>query len=437
MKKLLKFLISKIKYIVLIYLAIQLTIILSSDINYKSDSLYYYKLAQECLEQGEFYPTHIHLNEDYIFAPLYINVLIVLLGISNSPLTIALFNFLIVSLQILILYKISLLIFSKNIARISILLYIFYLNNLGFILLNYTELLFVLLISLSLYLFLMGKNYYLILSGITLGASIAVRPTGFALLLAFIILQIYNIYKNRKFVVNYLYIYTGVIVFILFFGGWTYSNFGKFEFMSTNGPVNLLIGANENATGGFKAAVFGEGNPGFIENSESLTYIQKNDFYRKQAISWIEEHPLKWLTLAPLKLLHAFGWDDITVSSLLGFNQLNFGRALKILVTGENLSNEFENKSAIKIVFYFSLQFLHHIYYFLILTAIVLGIFHLMKSKLSNDGVRLILFYSLISMFIIMIIFGSPRFKYPMFILLLPFAADYLAYKFKLMESRG
>jgi hypothetical protein len=426
MKKILQFFISKIKYIILIYASVQLVLILNSEIEYTSDASYYFNLAQECIEQNEFYPARQHLNEDYIFAPLYINAILILLKIYNTPLIISLFNFLIIQLQILLLYKITLKIFSVNIAKITVLLYIFYLNTLGLLLLNYTELFFLLLISLSIYLFLLGKNYSLVLSGIILGGAIAVRPTGWLLLFAFLILQIYVSYKNRKISISYFYLYSGVFVFILCFGMWTYSHFGKFEYSSTTGPVNLLIGANDNATGGFKATVFEENKAGYIENPETLTYIQKGEFYKEKAITWIKENPIRWLSLTPLKLLHAFAWDDISISSLLGFQELNFGRALRNLFTGSSTTSELEKASFTTYIFYFFILFLHHLYYYLLLAAAFLGIIHLVKNKFSNDGVKLILFFSLFTILTITIIFGTPRFKYPMFILLLPIAANYI-----------
>jgi len=430
MKKIIQFLSSKIKYIILIYASIQLVLILSSDIDYTSDASYYYKLAQQCIEQNEYYPAKQHLYEDYIFAPLYINVIIILLKMSNSPLTISLFNYLIILVQMLVLYKITLKIFSDKIAKISVLLYIFYLNTLGLSLLNYTELFFLLLLSLSIYLFLHTKSYFLVLSGIILGGAIAVRPTGWVLLIAFLTLQTYVSYKNRKLSKSYFYLYSGVFILILCYGGWTCSHFGKFEYSSTTGPVNLLIGANDNSTGGFKSTVFEKGKAGYIEHPETLTYIEKEDFYREKAITWIKENPLKWLSLAPLKLLHAFAWDDIAMSSLLGFQEINFGRALKNLFTGNRMLDKLENESVTTYIFYFFILFLHHLYYYLLLGAIGSGIFYLIKNKLSNDGIKLILFFSLLSILLTMIIFGSPRFKYPMFILLLPFSAYYLNLKF-------
>lgn len=421
MQKIILFLISKIKYFVYLYILLQLTLIFTIDIEFNSDALYYYNLAQECINENEFYPAEQHLYEDYIFAPLYINVLILILKILNLTITIALFNFLINLLQILILYKIAEKVFSGDIAKLTVILYILYLNTLGLVLTNYTELFFVVLISTSVYFFLKEKKYYLLLSGFILGAAIAVRPTGWALLLAFLMLQLYKGYKTRKLIPSYFYIYTGVFVFILAFGGWTYSHFGKFEFSSTNGPVNLLIGANDDATGGFNATVFEKDNAGYIENPDTMTYLEAGTFYQNQALQWIAKHPAKWVSLAPLKLLHTFGWDDIALSSLLGYTDLNFGRVIKNLITGYDPSVS---------IFYYLFLSLNHIYYYLIMFAIILGIVQVLKRKLHNSGINLILFFLLFSILIIMIIFGTPRLKYPMFILLIPFAAYYLQMKF-------
>lgn len=421
MKNILRFITSKIKYFVYLYALVQLILIFTTDIEFHSDALYYYKLAQECINENEFYPAEKQLNEDYIFAPLYINTLILILQISNSTLTVALFNFIINLLQILFLYKITERLFSDNVAKLTVVLFILYLNSLGLVVSNYTELFFLFLISISVYIFLKEKNYFLILSGLILGASIAVRPAGWAMLFAFLLLQLYQGYKTRKFITSYFYIYAGVFVFILGFGSWTYFHFGNFEFTSTNGPVNLLIGANDNATGGFKATVFEKGKAGYLENPDSMTYIEKGKFYQEQALEWIANHTVKWVLLAPLKLFHTFGWDDIALSSLLGYTDVNFGRAIKYLFTGKAASVTF---------FYFIFLLINHVYYYIIIIAIVLGIIQIKRDKLSNDGVKLILFFSIISIFIIMVVFGSPRFKYPFFILMLPFAANYIQIKY-------
>lgn len=430
MKKLIKFLTSKIKYIILIYAFIQLVLILIKETDYKSDAFYYYKLAQECIEQNEFYPAQQHLYEDYIVAPLYINALVLVLKVNNSTITICLFNLLVITLQVIFLYKITKQIFYEDIAWVTVLLFILYLNTIGLVLQNYTELFFLLLTSASIYFYLLNKNVYLILSGIFLGGAIAVRPSGWALLLAFISIQIFTSIKKKKLLFNFFHIYSGTLVFIILFGGFTYSHFGKFEFTSTTGPVNLLLGANDDATGGFNSTVFEKGKAGYIEYPDSLTYIQKGEFYQEQAFKWITENPAKWIALAPLKLFHTYGWDDISLSSLLGFDDTNFLREIRILVSKRGLSDSLSDTTLTGKVLYFSVLILSHLFYYLLLAAIAFGIYNLFKKKLSTNSTSLILFFVFFATLMIMITVGTPRYKYPMFILMLPFAASYLEMKF-------
>ncbi|MBE0573184.1 MAG: glycosyltransferase family 39 protein [Ignavibacteriaceae bacterium] len=434
MKKLLKFLSSKIKYILLFYAFIQLIVILTLETNYRSDSLYYYKLAQECIEQAEFYPAKQHLYEDYIVAPLYINTLIIFLTIYNSTIIISFLNLAVILLQIMLLYKITKKIFSEDIARLTILLFIFYVNTLGLMLQNYTELFFLLLITASIYFYLLHKNIYLSLSGVFIGGAIAVRPLGWALLLAFISVQIFTSIKNKSILLNYFYIYSGTLLFIILFGGFTFSHFGKFEFTSTTGPVNLLLGANVDATGGFNSTVLENGKAGYIEDTEALTYIQKGEFYQDQAMRWITDNPLKWLSLAPLKLLHTYGWDDISLSSLLGYNDTNFLRVTRMLYSEGDLSKALPNSNLTDQTLYFSVLIISHLYYYLLLLAIAFGIYNLFKKKLNTNLSSLILFFVFFATLMIMITVGAPRYKYPMLILLLPFTASYIDMKFGLSK---
>ncbi|MCZ7613406.1 MAG: hypothetical protein M5T52_07685 [Ignavibacteriaceae bacterium] len=66
------------------------------------------------------------------------------------------------------------------------------------ILQNYSELFFLLLISASIYFYLHKNSVSMVLSGIFLGASIAVRPLGWALLATFVLLHIYKIIKTKN-----------------------------------------------------------------------------------------------------------------------------------------------------------------------------------------------------------------------------------------------
>ena len=430
MKKLIHFLSLKIKYILLIYVVIQLVLIFFTDINYRSDALYYYRLADECIELNEFYPAEKHLFEDYLVAPLYINILIILLKINNSTIVVSLFNLFIVLATIFFLFKISSKIFSEHAARLTIIILMLYLNTIGLVLQNYTELLFTFFIVSSVYFATLSKKSLLLISGILSGSAIAVRPLGWAILLAFIALQILATIKTKKIIFDYFLIYAGTLTFIMLFGLFTYSHFGRFEYTATTGPVNLLIGANDDATGGFNSIIYEKGKAGYLENPGALTYLEKGAFYREQALKWIEENPLKWLLLTPMKLIHSYGWDDISLSYLLGYD-VNFLRVVKIVFEEGSFNNALPDTSLTEKILYFTILISSHFYYYSLLTAIVLGIFYLYKRKLLSDPMKLIILFTFFSTLMITIVVGTPRYKYPTFILLLPFAANFIQLKFE------
>ena len=197
MSKIINFLISNFKYILVLYFLIQLSLLFKFPIHYTSDSGYYFKLAQDCISQRGIYPLPQHLFEDFIVAPLYVNIIAFLLIIFNSSLTIGIFNIVLNTLQIFLLYKITALIINKNAALISVLMYILYLNNLGLILLNLTELLFTVIVSGSIYFYFKKTSWSWFISGIFGGMSIAIRPFGWALVISFLVIIIYEIYKKK------------------------------------------------------------------------------------------------------------------------------------------------------------------------------------------------------------------------------------------------
>jgi hypothetical protein len=277
---------------------------------------------------------------------------------------------------------------------------------------------------------LLNKIPHLVLSGIFIGSSIGIRPGGWALLFGLIIMNLFEWIKTKRLPLQYFYTYIGVLLFVISFGGFTYSHFGNFEFTSTTGPVNLLLGANDDATGGFNSTVYEKGKAGYIERPETLTYIQKGEFYQDAAIKWINDNPGKWLSLVPLKLFHAFAWDDISLTSLLGFPDTNFAKVIKVLFSIEDMNEYLTEMTFGGKVIYFSVLTISHLYYYILLILIILGVVDLIKRKQSNKGIILILLFSLFTILMIMVTVGTPRYKYPAFILLLPFAANYIQLKF-------
>ena len=422
LEKVLNFLQNHIKILLLLYLAIQLGYVLLSNLNYQSDSLYYYNLAQDCLRLHTFYPAPIHLYQDYIIAPLYINVLVVILSIINSKIAIGIFNILLNFVQLWLVYKITIRIFNKVAAKTVTIIYIFYLSTLGLILFNYTELIFNVLIFSSIYFYLQKSNWKIIVAGIFLAASIAVRPIGWALLGAYLINEFYSGEQVNKILRNASTLVFGLLIFITLFGIFNYSHFDRFIFTSTNGPVNLLIGANDDATGAYNNKVFEKGKIGFIPNSQTKTYSAKEGYWLNQAYNWIYEHPVKYISLFPPKIVHMFIWDDFTVSRLLNLSDWNLYKIIKNIITGSKNPILDNNPLSLKIS-YFVLQILHHLYYFYLLGLFILIIKKNFKKLFSNSGLRLLLLFMFLGISIHLLTFGDARYKYPYIISMMIFIA--------------
>jgi 4-amino-4-deoxy-L-arabinose transferase-like glycosyltransferase len=426
MKKFFFFFINNIKIIVVIYASIHILYLVTYDFSYSSDSLYYFRLAQESIQNNSFYPAGMHLYEDFISAPLYINLLIIVLSVYNSPISISILNIIINLIQLLLVYRITLHLFNKEAAGIAALLYIFYLNNLGLILLNITELLFTTLVLLSFYLYLKGSNKNYFLAGIAAAASVGVRPAGFNLLAAMALVFLICIFKKETVYKKILFYLTGFLLFIFSFGFFTQSNFEKFIYTSTNGPGNLLIGANDYTTGGFKDEVFREGNPAYIENPRTKTYIEKGKFWQSLAINWIKENPVKWISYIPSKLFHTFAWDEISVSLLTYSKDWDLYKAVKYVAGNKSLNGLFEGKSFAFKASFVSIQFFHHLYYFVLMFLIIYGILLAYRNNVNKEALRLLCSFIFLNLLLHMVVFGSPRFKYPYLIASLPYAAYFI-----------
>ena len=423
--KLINYLTNNLKYVIILYLTIQLLLILFLPIEYRSDSARYFNLAQDCLQANSFYPAPQHLYSYYILAPLFMNILVLLLKISNSIFIISIFNLLLNSLQLFLIYKLSVKIFNNSVGAITVLLYIFYLNNLGFIVSNLTELLFEVLVLAALIFYLRKGNHNSFICGLFIGASISVKPVGITLLIAFILFFIYTKIKFNK-SYHVIWLISGVALIISLFGLFNHLHFGRFIYTASTGPINIIMGANDNATGGYKDEVFKNGNEGYLANGDSMTYSEKNDFYTEKSLDWITSHPLRWLGLMPMKLLHTFIWDDITVSYLLASGKWDFAKIVKYLWIDKSFKNILPDASLIKKIIFFTVEVIHLIYYYILLALCIIGIITYRKNILRSEIVPVIFLFVLLGIVMILIVVGNVRFKYPYMIILLPFAANYI-----------
>lgn len=428
MRAVISFLTARVKYLVLLYISVQLIYILYLQIPFKSDSLYYYQLALSSLNSGSIYPSDIHLYEDYIIAPLFVNLQMFVLTIYNSQYAIGLFHIILNLVQLLILSHITKKYYGKEAAAVFTLFYILYLPNMGFILLNMSELLFGVLVALALYFLLKEKMFSFLISGLFASASVSVRPLGWALIISFLF-YLFIFHKKEKLKSSIAFT-AGVITFFTVFGLITYISSENIVITSVNYGTNFLIGANDDATGAYNDRAFNEGNIGHIENPETKTYIEKQSFWFAKAVEWIKSNPAEWLKVFPLKLVHIYVWDDYAISPLLHMQDWNLLKFIKSALIEKNIDQFFNEVPLFKQIIYITLQIVHHIYYFLIILLFFLVVFK-KYSILKNDKLfKTISLIISISILIPLLSFGDPRFKYPyilfMMIIISPFINSYV-----------
>jgi hypothetical protein len=281
----------------------------------------------------------------------------------------------------------------------------------------------------SIYFYIKKGNGYLLLSGLFAAASIAVRPLGWALPISYLVILFYQVLRDKKLFLNSIPVISGIILFIILFGSFNYSHFGRLIFTSTTGPVNLLLGANETATGGFNSRVFDKGNAGFIENPDTMTYTQKGDYYFNQATDWIQQNPVKWITLMPMKLIHTFAYDDIAISSLAGAGNWNLFMSVKNLLKGD-YKNTHPSENFLSNVVYIALQVFHQIYYYLLLIILFLWLVDFIKQKTFKEYNLIHILFFIVGILMIVFTVGAPRYKYPFIIVMMPFVASFIKEKY-------
>ncbi len=411
----------KITIIGLVYLTVLIGIAFFVDPIFNSDSMMYLELAQRAIANGKFYPSELNLYDSYILAPLYVNYLIILLKICSSPYMIFISNIILNILQLFLLIKITLEISgSYRFAYYSSWMYVVYLTNLAVTYLNFTELFFNVFVMLSIYTYLKGGNKNLFLSGVFVAIATNVRPTGIALVIAIAILALLTKRTKLKEYSEYLYYFGAVIITFVIIGVSTWLYYGNFIITSDTGPVNLIMGANDDATGLYNDKVFSEGNIGYIENEDSLTHFEKGKYWKSQALEWITNNPMKWLSYFPAKLGGMFLVDDWAIFKLLNTNEWNLYKFSKTIIVEKDFGKIVKEKGWIFIISFSVLHIFHHIYYFILLGFMLIQLSRIIRLRNIRKYTGLLLLFTILGIGITSLSVGASRYKYTYYILFFP-----------------
>ena len=283
----------------------------------ESDALGYVRLAERAVAEDTIYPSSQNIYSNYIFAPGYVNFLALLLRIFGSIKAIQFVNIGLMVALILELFYLTRKYVNERVAYIVMLLFSFYPTTYGMIYYTTTELFYMVLVFGAICLFVQQRLLWVFLAGITVATANWVRPFLPVMFLVIIALAFAAIPKRYR--IRNLTVFTiATSVCIMTIGTMTYSRIGYFNFQSSTSGVNLIMGANDDADGSYDPTVFEEGNIGYIADRDNKTFNERDAYWRSRGLTWILEHPGRWICLFPAKLFYMYAIDSYALGQFSG-----------------------------------------------------------------------------------------------------------------------
>lgn len=287
-----------------------------------SDPGLYVYYATECVRHGTMYPDFSNYHNQYIFAPGWVNFLILCIKLFGTVDIVPYLNVVFNIIIIYFIYKIAqeLSKGSKAVAYIAIYAFILLPANTTIVTNLYSDLFYELLATVSFYLVLKKKCRYWVLAGILIALANWVRPLALAWAVA-AICYLWFVKDRIKSIALYA---TSIIITCSVIAISTHRNFPDYLYTASTGGVNLIMGANDFATGAYCIEARKEGGLGYLPGlysedeytpvkasikdsvafrkfSDKYTYSECDSIWKARSVSWIMDHPGKWLSMLPYK----------------------------------------------------------------------------------------------------------------------------------------
>ncbi len=169
-----------------------------------------------------------------------------------------------------------------------------------------SELLFIALILVSLILWTSRRLTFVVRMmfwGACIAAATYVRPTAWPLLGIFPAVQWIFDRDSRAFISGSL---LAILTAFVIFAPWSYRSivlFDRFALVSANGGVNLWMGNNPESTGGYMD----------LPNRQFSNEVDRDHYYGREAVKFIQSHPLKYAQLSVKRTMTTYGRETIGV----------------------------------------------------------------------------------------------------------------------------
>ena len=271
-----------------------------------TDMAGYLETAQYCFINNEWYPMLEDVYSDFIWAPGYINYLILQLHIFGTTNMNSVLNLLFNVVMLLEVYYLAAKFFSRRTGYIAAILFCLLLSNLFIVAGANTENPFVFLCLTALCLVFSQKWRYIILASLLFAMANWIRPLVIVFLFVIIV---YFIFVKTKFY-NYIVLFVPYLLILLFIGTMTEKKIGYFLYQSSTSGNNLIQVANDDAAGTSMRS-----KDYFIENIESMTFKERDIIWKERAFKWIKEHPGKFVALYFLRIPGLYFHDNWAIMS--------------------------------------------------------------------------------------------------------------------------
>lgn len=371
-----------------------------------SDQGAYIDIARRCFAHNEWYPMQQDIYSSYIWAPGFINFLILQLKAWGTLNLNMILNLLMNLLIVGEIFYLGERFFNRSTAIWAVILWCLLYSNLMIVAPAGTEIPF-LWLSLTAFCFCLSPRIYLlIVAGVLFALANWIRPLVIIFVLTTLAFMVIKKFKP----VNFLALLLPLFLTVFVIGKATEQKTGYFVFQSSTSGANLIMTANDKAYGGVAVSVLTDSTSiAYIPDAGSFTFAQKDSIWKARAVAWIKEHPVKFAKLYLLKFGGLYVEDSWADRPLLGGGSF----VSSYVVDGKVTQAAFVGQMTIRV--------LKSIGYYLVLLLFFYALIVHRKSLLSEKGILLMI---LITGTLLTNIFSvSPRYHYPFVFVLVLFAA--------------
>lgn len=269
------------------------------------DALAYVKLASECIARGTWYPDVHNQYEDFIFGPGYVNLLIGIYHLFGSFSYVRLLNLLMNIAMVFEIRKLAGQIFSIKTGYYAAILYMLIFSNLYAPIAVLTDLPFTFLLLTALLLCNIRRLLPVAVAGVLIALANWFRPL--AIVFLFVILLLFIVQKRRW--QPYAALALPLVLTVFLIGQSVKMRTGYFVYQAVSGGYNLAMSSFDEANGLVNFNGFGDPDNYICLPPGDYTYMERDSLLKRASIRWISEHPFKYISQLPFKLVALYCED--------------------------------------------------------------------------------------------------------------------------------